>query len=473
MTTPDSDLVGRGASREKERTMRHAAKLLALSLTDEMLDSLRADYGNTNVAVLRHWKAAVLREVAEASGRPAPQSIASTIAGMLTDSYPVDSPDEACRPAPPPHPPQAGSIWERLLAQADKLARQSSACEAERGEGPVDVSETPFACADCATNAVSIGLLREAAAAIDAQEDKFTAHTIAVREFLNELYAVMVDPLTEGTITVAEMKQDLLSAAIRDRDQAAALDAFPQPVAELEKRLMEVWHPHDLAWKARFMLQYPDGLDPIIAILRREGSVPLDASPLRNRVRDWFDDRIRTAAEARASYIRGASEREGEQRQIYIECADAEAAKAERLQRLYADLDASLFGSASPRHAPQGWQPIETAPKGSWLSGPNDTRHQDYVEPPRLWLLLDDGEACVGYADAYYAEGGGSYDGGSFWVEKFSGERVTPTHWLPLPDPPSLACVSRERTTTNDQARAGEPAEGPTPQHAPADTKSE
>jgi len=83
------------------------------------------------------------------------------------------------------------------------------------------------------------------------------------------------------------------------------------------------------------------------------------------------------------------------------------------------------------------WQPIETAPKGSWLTGPNDTRHPDYVKPPRLLLLLDDGEVCVGYADAYYtAERGSGYDGGSFWVEKFSGERVTPTHWMPLPEPP-------------------------------------
>jgi hypothetical protein len=78
------------------------------------------------------------------------------------------------------------------------------------------------------------------------------------------------------------------------------------------------------------------------------------------------------------------------------------------------------------------WQPIETAPKGSWPDGPNDTRHPDYVKPPRLWLCLKDGESCVGYFDAYYAEGGNGYDGGSPWVEKFSGERVTPTYWMPL-----------------------------------------
>ncbi len=43
--------------------LRHAAKLLALSLTDAMLDSLRADYGHTNVAVLRHWRGMVLESL--------------------------------------------------------------------------------------------------------------------------------------------------------------------------------------------------------------------------------------------------------------------------------------------------------------------------------------------------------------------------------------------------------------------------
>lgn len=85
------------------------------------------------------------------------------------------------------------------------------------------------------------------------------------------------------------------------------------------------------------------------------------------------------------------------------------------------------------------WQPIETAPKGSWLDGPNRIDDPAYVEPPRIWLFLTDGQRCVGYADAYYAEGGSAFDGGSYWVEEFSSERVTPTHWMPLPDPPVVA----------------------------------
>ncbi len=43
-------------------------------------------------------------------------------------------------------------------------------------------------------------------------------HTEHVKEFLNELYAVMVDPCAEGTITVSEMKTQLLAAAVRDRE---------------------------------------------------------------------------------------------------------------------------------------------------------------------------------------------------------------------------------------------------------------
>lgn len=42
----------------------HAAKLLAKSLPDDMLESLRQEYGNTNVAVVRHWRDEVLRMIA-------------------------------------------------------------------------------------------------------------------------------------------------------------------------------------------------------------------------------------------------------------------------------------------------------------------------------------------------------------------------------------------------------------------------
>jgi len=43
--------------------------------------------------------------------------------------------------------------------------------------------------------------------------------------------------------------------------------------SDLEERLMEVWMAHGLVWKAGFLLKYPDGLDPIIAVLRKEEGV--------------------------------------------------------------------------------------------------------------------------------------------------------------------------------------------------------
>ncbi len=41
--------------------LEHAARLMAKSLTDEMLFTLRIEWGNTNAAVLLHWRTEVLR----------------------------------------------------------------------------------------------------------------------------------------------------------------------------------------------------------------------------------------------------------------------------------------------------------------------------------------------------------------------------------------------------------------------------
>lgn len=43
-----------------QQELAHAAKLLALELTDEVLEMLREQHGNTNVAVLKHWRGEVL-----------------------------------------------------------------------------------------------------------------------------------------------------------------------------------------------------------------------------------------------------------------------------------------------------------------------------------------------------------------------------------------------------------------------------
>ncbi len=40
--------------------LRHAAVLLARSLTDEMLHTIRVEWGTTNASVLEHWRAEIL-----------------------------------------------------------------------------------------------------------------------------------------------------------------------------------------------------------------------------------------------------------------------------------------------------------------------------------------------------------------------------------------------------------------------------
>ncbi len=83
------------------------------------------------------------------------------------------------------------------------------------------------------------------------------------------------------------------------------------------------------------------------------------------------------------------------------------------------------------------WQPIETAPKGSGMDGPESCSHPDYVEPPTILIFTEEG-ARVGYYDWYYHEGygAGAENGVSAW-RGAEGERLYgPSHWMPLPPPP-------------------------------------
>ncbi len=85
------------------------------------------------------------------------------------------------------------------------------------------------------------------------------------------------------------------------------------------------------------------------------------------------------------------------------------------------------------------WQPIATAPKGGGAKFVTDPR---WVEPPEILLRFKDGTHSVGRWDWYYAEGGNGYEGGLAWVEPHSGELLSrlgphPTHWMPLPEPPT------------------------------------
>ena len=60
--------AGRVAPRaEQGMDLEHAARLLAKSLPDEMLYTLRYEWGYTNAAVVRHWRDAVLDVLAAGS----------------------------------------------------------------------------------------------------------------------------------------------------------------------------------------------------------------------------------------------------------------------------------------------------------------------------------------------------------------------------------------------------------------------
>ena len=87
-----------------------------------------------------------------------------------------------------------------------------------------------------------------------------------------------------------------------------------------------------------------------------------------------------------------------------------------------------------------GWQPIETAPRGSGPDGPRDTRHPDYIEPPKVLLWTAEG-IVVGYYDWYYHEGYGRgwEPGVSAWRDHNGDQTYKASHWMPLPAPPVFA----------------------------------
>lgn len=84
----------------------------------------------------------------------------------------------------------------------------------------------------------------------------FQAHTKAVSKFMNELYAIMVDPCAEGEITVAEMRDSLIKAALRDRERANAPQDF-QAGLEAAAKVCEAQAIH---WDN--FLQPPTGVTP-------------------------------------------------------------------------------------------------------------------------------------------------------------------------------------------------------------------
>ena len=82
------------------------------------------------------------------------------------------------------------------------------------------------------------------------------------------------------------------------------------------------------------------------------------------------------------------------------------------------------------------WQPIETAPKGTYSESKDDP---EWVDPPRVLLSTPEG-VVIAQWDYYYdgSVGGHGYCGNdSAWVTD-EGELVcdTPMYWMPLPAAP-------------------------------------
>jgi hypothetical protein len=87
---------------------------------------------------------------------------------------------------------------------------------------------------DVRAESSEVDLLRQHCARL---KGDFDDHTQEVARFLSELHGIMVDPVADGTITVAEMTQSLLTAARRARVVA---DEREGKVHALHRALFEV-----------------------------------------------------------------------------------------------------------------------------------------------------------------------------------------------------------------------------------------
>lgn len=130
-----------------------------------------------------------------------------------------------------------------------------------------------------ATDKMRDEILRLCRAHFQPQGGLFERHTAAVQEFLNELYAIMIDPCATEAMTVADMKAALIKSVLISREAANA--SPPRSVADgwisVEDRLPEsegfyaVWlsDPADIGWatnvfwRARWSGSQWDSCDPI------------------------------------------------------------------------------------------------------------------------------------------------------------------------------------------------------------------
>jgi hypothetical protein len=109
----------------------------------------------------------------------------------------------------------------------------------------------------------------------------------------------------------------------------------------------------------------------------------------------------------------------------------------------YAALSALEAAGVRLVPAGDGWQPIETAPKGNGDQFESVT-DPGYIAPPKILMLFEDGNQSVTHWDWYYAPGGYGHaqaQGGPAWIAVAGGELAhlhfgSPTHWRPLPKEP-------------------------------------
>lgn len=104
--------------------------------------------------------------------------------------------------------------------------------------------------------------------AVTSEDARLTRHTEAVAVFLNELYAIMVDPCAEGSISVDDMKASLLAAAIRDRDASVRPWACPPQATDGREPFGDTPTPVKLMPPSTLPPAAPEGRTP------REGGKP-------------------------------------------------------------------------------------------------------------------------------------------------------------------------------------------------------
>lgn len=102
---------------------------------------------------------------------------------------------------------------------------------------------------------------------------------------------------------------------------------------------------------------------------------------------------------------------------------------------------AALIAEVERLRDERQWQPIDSAPKGVWSESIADP---EYIAPPPILLLFGASNTgiSVGRWAWYYAAGGRGCTDGCAWIEPVSGDVLSeyygesPTHWMPLPEPP-------------------------------------